>query len=437
MTAAGSAPQVAIPGSVRRRRLRVWPLLAALWLSVALAIAAIAAAARAPLPAVDVAAANDLVRTAERDWGHLQAERMDRAGVDYTIVDQGGRVLLSRGVPVTDQLAAARARAATLDVTRAGAIVGRVYVADPSAAAVAERLGAGVRIAAAALVAVALAVTAWVLWWWRRVVVPFGRLQEFAADVAAGRLDAPLRMDRGHLFGAFTESFDILRSELSRARAAERDAAESKRTLVSQLGHDIRTPLASLGAAAELLAVGEMDPVRRERLDIVLAKTAQIDALMDELFEANAEQLQALPVSCAPTPSDELARQVRRADITGLVSRVELPEALLDVDPRRTQQILDNVLANVAKYGAPPGIVTGVVTAGLYAVTIRDAGPGVAPEDLPRLTAQRFRGGNAGGAPGFGLGLFTAGWLMERMGGALTCHNLPDGFAVVLEFRLA
>ena len=61
------------------------------------------------------------------------------------------------------------------------------------------------------------------------------------------------------------------------------------------------------------------------------------------------------------------------------MSRVELPEALLDVDPRRTQQILDNVLANVAKYGAPPVIVTGVVTAGLYAVTIRDAGPGVAP----------------------------------------------------------
>ena len=65
-------------------------------------------------------------------------------------------------------------------------------------------------------------------------------------------------------------------SHLESVREAERAATESKQTLVSQLGHDIRTPLASLGATAELLAVGESDPVRRERLAVIRAKVGQI-----------------------------------------------------------------------------------------------------------------------------------------------------------------
>ena len=422
----------------RTRRLRTWPLLVSLWLGAAVGTAVVAGTVASPLPTVNVAAANDLVRTAERTWPELDRAALDRAGPDYTVVDGQGRVLASRGAPVTDQLAAVRARAAALDVMRDGAVVGRVFVADPTVAVVSVRADRIARVATGTMAALAVLATAWVWWLRRRVVTPFARLQEFAADVAAGRLDAPLRMDRSHLFGAFSESFDVLRAQLTRAREAERAATDSKRALVSQLGHDIRTPLASIGATAELLAVGEEDAVRRERLSVVLAKVAQIDALVEELFEANAEQLEALPVEPEPHPAAALADLVRRADVTGIVAAVELAEGLIELDPRRTQQVLDNILGNAAKYGAPPVTVTGgLAEARLYVVTIRDHGPGVATDELARLTAQRFRGANAAGSPGFGLGLFTANWLMERMGGALTCHVLPGGFAVVLEFRCA
>ncbi|MCB1255202.1 MAG: hypothetical protein KDB39_18610, partial [Austwickia sp.] len=319
----------------RTRRLRTWPLLVSLWLGAAVGTAVVAGTVASPLPTVDVAAANDLVRTAERTWPELDRAALDRAGPDYTVVDGQGRVLASRGAPVTDQLAAVRARAAALDVMRDGAVVGRVFVADPTAAAVNVRADRIARVAAGTMAALAVLATAWVWWLRRRVVTPFARLQEFAADVAAGRLDAPLRMDRSHLFGAFSESFDVLRAQLTRAREAERAATDSKRALVSQLGHDIRTPLASIGATAELLAVGEEDAVRRERLSVVLAKVAQIDALVEELFEANAEQLEALPVEPEPHPAAALADLVRRADVTGIVAAVELAEGLIELDPRR------------------------------------------------------------------------------------------------------
>ena len=62
-------------------------------------------------------------------------------------------------------------------------------------------------------------------------------------------------MDRENVFGAFTESFDLMRHELRRARERERRASQSKKELVAKLSHDIKTPIASIRAVAEVMAV--------------------------------------------------------------------------------------------------------------------------------------------------------------------------------------
>ena len=84
------------------------------------------------------------------------------------------------------------------------------------------------------------------------VIRPFWKLKKFAERVADGNLDIPLEMDRKNLFGAFTESFDIMRSELKKARIAEARANAGKKELVAKLSHDIKTPVASIKAASEV-----------------------------------------------------------------------------------------------------------------------------------------------------------------------------------------
>ena len=69
------------------------------------------------------------------------------------------------------------------------------------------------------------------------VIRPFNKLREFAGSVARGNLDAPLLMDKQNVFGAFTESFDIMREELAKAKENERIANESKKELVLSLIH--------------------------------------------------------------------------------------------------------------------------------------------------------------------------------------------------------
>ena len=271
----------------------------------------------------------------------------------------------------------------------------------------------------------------------RRIARPFAALRAFAADVAAGNLDAPLTMDRGNLFGPFTEAFDIMRDELARARRREEEAKQSKKDLVAELGHDIRTPVASIAATAELLALTETDAARRSKLETVGGLTGQIEALVADLFQANEEELAVLRVEPEVVASGEVAALLRAADPDGAIRPFHLPGCLVSVDRLRMRQVFDNVVANSRKYAATPVTVASRLEGDFLVVDVRDTGPGVPSGELEAILGKGVRGSNAEDRPGQGLGLFTASYLMERMGGSLHCRDAAPGLGVVVEMPLA
>jgi len=94
-------------------------------------------------------------------------------------------------------------------------------------------------------------VTLGVVYVW--ILKPFGVMKQFARKIADGDLEFKLSMDKGNYFGAFTESFDLMREELIKARQGEYEANISKKELVAELSHDIKTPVATIKAICELL----------------------------------------------------------------------------------------------------------------------------------------------------------------------------------------
>ncbi|MGC5628669.1 HAMP domain-containing sensor histidine kinase [Georgenia sp. Z1344] len=412
----------------------------------------------APAPTTpdgDPVAANDVRARTEASWGDLDLADYP-PGPDFTVLDDDGTVLLARGEPVADELDAVRARASSLGVVVDGRRVGTVLVRDAEAdaladAARADRVRAGVLVLAAA----ALVMLVWVSVE-RGVLRPFARLRRHATAVAAGDLDVPLAMDRGRPFGEFTESFDLLRTELARARAAEAEAVAARHELVAELSHDLRTPIASIVATTELLALRTDDPAVRERLDVVLAKAAQIGELADDLTAAGADAATDLAVEPRTLTPDDLTALVRGADTAGLVTEASVPEVLVRADPRRLAQVLDNVLLNAAKYARGPVTVTGRVdadgitaaggdaagdvdgeaTADTVTLTVTDSGPGLPAEELTAVLGRGVRGTGSAGIPGQGLGLYTAARLMERMGGHLELRGTTAGLAVDLTLPL-
>ncbi len=298
-------------------------------------------------------------------------------------------------------------------------------------------VGAVVLMALVAIAAIALVV----LYLYRAVARPFARLEGFAEAVAAGDLDAPLSYERSNPFGKFTWAFDHLRGELARARADEERAREAHKTALASLSHDLRTPLASLRAYAEALEMGLVasDVERAEYERAIMRKCDETSSLVEDLFQHALSDMDRISVQCAPVQAASVIRRCA-VDASGLVQVAcrRLDDAVVNADEARLAQIVDNLIGNAVKYASgSPVEMEAVAESGTYAIAVRDFGSGMPPEDVPFATERFYRGANASGQPGSGLGLFISSYLAGRMGGRLRVENAHPGLRVTVELPLA
>ena len=271
----------------------------------------------------------------------------------------------------------------------------------------------------------------------RNILAPFRKLRQFARNVAVGDLDVPLEMDRHGQFGAFTESFDLMREELKKARENEYAADRSKKELVASLSHDIKTPVASIKAATELMLVTARDDKERAQLERIEAKAEQINTLITNMFHATLEELQALSVTISEVHSTQIPRLIENADHKGSVRPFDIPSCIVLTDLVRLQQIFDNVIGNSYKYAGTDIDVHSGFDGPFLVITVEDYGNGAPDGELPLLTTKFYRGVNANEKSGYGLGLYISKVLLEDMSGDISCENRRGGFAVCIRLRLA
>jgi signal transduction histidine kinase len=228
-----------------------------------------------------------------------------------------------------------------------------------------------------------------------------------------------------------------LRSAEHRARL-ERSRAD----LVSTVAHELRSPLTSVkGFTATLLAKWPRftDDQKRVMLETVNADADRVTRLITELLdvsriESGRIELHRELVDIGARAQKIINGRVAAGDVPGryhVSVRAGLPETWLDAD--KIDQILANLIENAVRHGA--GTVTTVVEPAVVAeapgvaVSVRDQGPGIAPEMAHRVFARFWRAKRRGGA---GLGLFIVKGLVEAHGGEITVQQAPGGGA---EFR--
>lgn len=303
-----------------------------------------------------------------------------------------------------------------------------------------SRSGAAVgAVVLTALISVA-ALTFMAIYLHRTVVRPFTRLEGFAEEVASGNLDAPLAFERSNPFGKFTWAFDHLRKELDRARKDEERAREDHKAALASLSHDLRTPLASLRAYAEALGMGlvNSEEERAEYERAIIRKCDETSSLVEDLFQHALSDMDRIAVACEPMQAAPIVRRCA-SDSSGLarISCLRVDDARVEADEARLAQAIDNLIGNAIKYACGSAIdIQTTAENGLYTIAVRDFGPGVPPEDLPFATARFYRGSNASGKPGSGLGLYISAYLVERMGGHLRLANAHPGLKATIELPL-
>ena len=278
-----------------------------------------------------------------------------------------------------------------------------------------------------------------------RVISPFAKLKKFATRIASGDLDSPLEMDKGHVFGEFTEAFDIMREELKSSREREEAAVKSRKELVAELSHDIKTPVASIKAMADVMSLTATDDEQRKMVASINGKADQIDNLISNLFHATLEELEQLDVNVEDLSSLELLQMINEADYMNRVTDIDIKEAVIVGDRLRLNQIVTNIISNSYKYaGTDIKVVSHIEneTAAkgkntqFLVVEFSDKGGGVPESELELITEKFKRGSNAEGKDGSGLGLYISNYLMNKMGGNLACRNNDEGLTVSLRIKM-
>lgn len=266
----------------------------------------------------------------------------------------------------------------------------------------------------------------------RRVFRPFRKLEAFSKEIANGNFNLPLSMDRKNNFGSFTEAFDIMRQNLTEAKKETEAALDSKRVLLAELGHDIRTPLASILAVAEL-----NDKKGVKGMDVIVSKARQIDKLFNDIYEVSLEEVGALRVETAAHEAFEVKEIVESSDVSRSVKFLnDPPNVTVVYDKIRLQECADNVLLNARKYAEGTVEVAFSIEGDMFRVSFRDFGKGVDEEELAFVTDKFYRGKTARNKTGEGLGLFIARKLLEKMGGAMRVENV-GGFKITFYLPIA
>jgi signal transduction histidine kinase len=265
-----------------------------------------------------------------------------------------------------------------------------------------------------------------------RFIRPFQKLERFAINISKGNLDIPLQMKKSNYFGAFTESFDIMREELSKAREGEYQANLSKKELVASLSHDIKTPVSTIKALCEILMIKLKDTEHLEKIAVIDQKASMIDELISNMFHATLEDLEVLKIE----PQEELSTLIKpmfdEINYSGMIHiENEIPSCLIYADKLRLNQVIDKIINNSYKYANTPIDIRFEQEKEGIRIWIRDRGEGISVDELPLITQKFYRGQNTKGQSGSGLGLYLSKLFMKGMYGEMECY-CDHGFVVVL-----
>lgn len=257
------------------------------------------------------------------------------------------------------------------------------------------------------------------------------------------RLDAMLE---AAITGHFTEEIydesrlSALENRLARyltgSALSARKVQEQKdqiSSLISDISHQTKTPVANLQLYAQLLAEQPLTPQEEECAKAILMQAGKLQTLIEVLVKTS--RLENGIVAVHPETSDlafvvnrAAAQYMPRAEKKGIALRVSPAEGKAVFDPKWTEEALCNLLDNAVKYTPSGGMVT--VTVKKYemfsAIQVADTGPGISEGEQAKIFGRFYRGTGNYQEEGVGIGLYLTRRIAEKQGGYVKVESVPE-----------
>lgn len=261
---------------------------------------------------------------------------------------------------------------------------------------------------------------------------PLRQLSQAAEKIRQGDLKQEVPVDTQDEVGQLAEVFNQMSAELA--------ANESNRQeLLANIAHELKTPLAVLQGHLESMLDGVEEPAP-DKLFSMQEEVMRLTRLVGDLRDLSLAQVHRLELHLQPVDLDEKVE--RAADMLEplleekklrFVKELAPGLPVRQLDPDRLNQILYNLITNAIRYTHPGTLILlKTEPAGdRVRLTIADEGPGIAPEDLPHVFEQFYRGDKSRNraSGGSGIGLSLAKSFVEAQGGTITARNRNQGGA--------
>ncbi len=271
----------------------------------------------------------------------------------------------------------------------------------------------------------------------RRTLEPVARASDAARSMAEGLLDTRLPVETNDEFGDWAASFNEMAGALEAKIAALSEARERERRFTSDVSHELRTPLTALVNEASLLRdhLDDMPPEARRPAELLITDVARLRRLVEELMEISRLDAEAEPTIQEPVDLDALVRAVVAArDWDGAVTVVG-GRTVVESDRRRLERILANLIGNALEHGGGSAAVHVAADSYSASVAVADRGPGIPPEQVPRVFDRFHKLDPSRTGPGSGLGLAIAMENARLLGGDIEVDSEP-GRGSVFTLRL-
>ena len=264
-------------------------------------------------------------------------------------------------------------------------------------------------------------------------------LEKNGQRLAEGDLTTPV--DTCRLFGAFRrygQAMNRLQSGMENAVQEQMRAERMKTELITNVSHDIKTPLTSIVNYVDLLKKEDIpSPIAREYIAVLDRQSKRLKKLTEDLVEASKASSGALPVDVQPIDVSVLFSQIageyqdRLADChLALVTQSPEGQPVVAADSKLLSRVMDNLVSNICKYAMPETrvYVSGVVSDGQMTLSFKNvsrAELNISPDEL----MERFvRGDASRHTEGSGLGLSIVRSLVQLMGGTFRLSIDADLF---------
>lgn len=264
-------------------------------------------------------------------------------------------------------------------------------------------------------------------------------LEKNGKQLSEGDLSTPV--DTKRLFGAFLrygQAMNRLQSGMESAVQEQMRAERMKTELITNVSHDIKTPLTSIVNYVDLLKKEDIpSPAAREYITVLDRQSKRLKKLTEDLVEASKASSGALPVDLQPTDVSVLFSQItgeyqdRLADChLTLVTQPPAGQPVVLADSKLLSRVMDNLVSNICKYAMPETrvYVSGVTADGQMTMSFKNisrAELNISPDEL----MERFvRGDTSRHTEGSGLGLSIARSLVHLMGGTFRLSIDADLF---------